>query len=408
MKIALETLGCKLNQAETEALARQFVQAGHELVQQPAEADVYILNTCTVTRTADAKARHLLRLAHRRNPDVFIIATGCYAQRMAPELTAIEGVNCVVSNTDKENLLRILEGIPRKDNPVVDSSHPSAPFRTRSFLKIQDGCQNFCAYCIVPFVRSKETSVPPEVILDEIKKRTAEGYQEIVLTGTRVGGYAYAGAYANLQGLLRRILDETTIPRIRLSSLQPQEISTELIKLWQSNRLCPHFHLSLQSGSAGVLKRMNRRYSPEDYQKVVKLIRREVPAVAITTDVIVGFPGETDTEFEESLEFCRQIGFARTHVFSYSPRSGTKAAEMEGQVTDQIKKERSRQMLTLAKESAQKYRESFAGESMDVLWEKQTDDGDWTGITGNYIRVYEKSGDNLSNKMLKTRLKKQW
>jgi threonylcarbamoyladenosine tRNA methylthiotransferase MtaB len=257
----------------------------------------------------------------------------------------------------------------------------------------------------VPFVRSKENSVPPDVILEEITKREAEGYQEIVLTGTRVGGYAYAGAYANLQALLRRILDETTIPRIRLSSLQPQEISIDLIKLWQNTRLCPHFHLSLQSGSAGVLKRMNRRYSPADYQKVVKLIRREVPAVAITTDVIVGFPGETEQEFEESLEFCRQIGFARIHVFSYSPRSGTKAAEMEGQVTDQIKKERSRKMLALAKESAQKFRESFAGESLDVLWEKQTDDGDWTGITGNYLRVYGKSDDNLSNKMSSTKIK---
>jgi threonylcarbamoyladenosine tRNA methylthiotransferase MtaB len=405
MKIALETLGCKLNQAETEALARQFVQAGHELVQQPDEADVYILNTCTVTRTADAKARHLLRSAHRRNPDVFIIVTGCYAQRMAAELTVIEGVNRVVDNSEKENLLQILKGIPRNDNSVKDSSHPSTPFRTRSFLKIQDGCQNFCTYCIVPFVRSKENSVPPDVILEEITKREAEGYQEIVLTGTRVGGYAYAGAYANLQALLRRILDETTIPRIRLSSLQPQEISIDLIKLWQNTRLCPHFHLSLQSGSAGVLKRMNRRYSPADYQKVVKLIRREVPAVAITTDVIVGFPGETEQEFEESLEFCRQIGFARIHVFSYSPRSGTKAAEMEGQVTDQIKKERSRKMLALAKESAQKFRESFAGESLDVLWEKQTDDGDWTGITGNYLRVYGKSDDNLSNKMSSTKIK---
>jgi threonylcarbamoyladenosine tRNA methylthiotransferase MtaB len=405
MKIALETLGCKLNQAETEALARRFVQAGHELVQQPDEADVYILNTCTVTRTADAKARHLLRLAHRRNPDVFIIATGCYAQRMALELTAIEGVNRVVDNSEKENLLQILKGIPRKDNSVKDSSHPSSPFRTRSFLKIQDGCQNFCAYCIVPFVRSKETSVPPDVILKEITRREAEGYREIVLTGTRVGGYAYAGAYAKLQGLLQRILSETKIPRIRLSSLQPQEISPELIRLWQNNRLCPHFHLSLQSGSAGVLKRMNRRYSPEDYQKVVKLIRREVPSVAITTDIIVGFPGETDREFEESLEFCRQTDFARIHVFSYSPRSGTKAAEMEGQVSDQIKKERSRKMLALAEESSLKFKASFTGEAMDVLWEKQTDDGDWTGMTGNYIRVYGKSGDNLSNKVSSAKVK---
>ena len=398
MKIALETLGCKLNQAETESLARQLVQAGYVLVQHPAEADVYILNTCTVTSAADAKARHLLRLARRKNPDVYIIATGCYAQRTASELTAIEGVNCVVDNCEKENLLQIVQKILKKDNPAHDTPHPSAPFRTRSFLKIQDGCQNFCAYCIVPYVRSKETSVPPDVILAEIKKRHDEGYQEIVLTGTRVGGYAYADAYANLMGLLQRILNETKISRIRLSSLQPQEISPELIKLWQNTRLCPHFHLSLQSGSAGVLKRMNRRYSPADYTQTVKMIRKQVPAVAITTDVIVGFPGETDEEFAESLEFCKQTGFARIHVFSYSPRSGTAAAKMEGQVTDQIKKERSRKMLALAEESAHKFRDSFTGELMDVFWEKQTDDGDWTGITGNYIRVFAKSDRNLSNK----------
>ncbi|MGP8081078.1 MAG: tRNA (N(6)-L-threonylcarbamoyladenosine(37)-C(2))-methylthiotransferase MtaB [Dehalococcoidales bacterium] len=402
MKIALETLGCKLNQAETESLARQFIQAGYELVQHPGGADVYILNTCTVTHAADAKARHLLRLAHRQNPDVFIIATGCYAQRAAAALTAIEGVNCVVDNSEKSNLLQILKAIPKKDNPTKDSNYLSALFRTRSFLKIQDGCQNFCAYCVVPFVRSHEISVPPDVIIDEIRQRTAESYQEVVLTGTRVGGYTFPGL--DLRGLLQRILNETKIPRLRLSSLQPQEISPVLIKLWQNSRLCPHFHLSLQSGSKGVLERMNRRYSPKDFQKTVKLIRQEVPAVAITTDVIVGFPGETETEFEESLEFCRQIGFARIHVFSYSPRSGTAAVVMAGQVSDKAKKERSRQMLALAAESAQKFRESFAGEALDVLWEKQTDDGDWTGMTGNYIRVFAKSHENLGNKKSKIKI----
>jgi threonylcarbamoyladenosine tRNA methylthiotransferase MtaB len=403
MKIALETLGCKLNQAETEALARQFVQTGHEIVQQPAEADVYILNTCTVTRTADAKARHQLRLAHRRNPSMFIIATGCYAERTAVELESIEGVNYVADNSEKENLLQIIEKIQKKDKLLKDEPHAPAPFRTRSFLKIQDGCQNFCAYCIVPYVRKKETSIPPDVIIKEIKERTAEGYQEIVLTGTRVG--AYNSTSIDLKELLMRILAETTMPRIRLSSLQPQEITPELIKLWRNKRLCPHFHLSLQSGSATVLKRMNRRYSPADYQEMVELIRREVPGVAITTDIIMGFPGETDKEFEESREFCKQIGFARIHVFSYSPRSGTAAAKMGGQVSDNIKKERSRIMLALAEESAQRFKERFAGAAMDVLWEKQTEDGDWTGMTGNYIRVYKKSAKNLSNKLITTKVK---
>ena len=403
MKIALETLGCKLNQAETESLARQFVEAGYELVEHPNEADVYILNTCTVTRTADAKSRHLLRSAHRQNPGVFIIATGCYAQRVEGELKNIEGVKCVVDNNEKDNLLQILKEITQKAQIVKVPTGAAAAFRTRSFIKIQDGCRNFCAYCIVPYVRSSEVSVPPDAIINEIKQRAVEGYQEIVLTGTRVGGYTFSGT--DLRGLLERILNETKISRIRLSSLQPQEISPELIKLWQNYRLCPHFHLSLQSGSAEVLKRMKRHYTPEDYQKIVNLIRQDVPAVAITTDVIVGFPGETDKEFEESREFCKQIGFARIHVFSYSPRSETEATKMPGQVPDKVKKERSQQMLALAEESTREFKESFAGVAMDVLWEKQTDDGDWTGTTGNYIRVFTKSDENLSNKLRATEVK---
>jgi threonylcarbamoyladenosine tRNA methylthiotransferase MtaB len=403
MKIAIETLGCKLNQAETESLARQFVQAGYDLVERSDKADVYILNTCTVTRIADAKSRHFLRLAHRRNPNAVIIVTGCYAQRAASELSDIEGVNCVIGNAEKSNLIQILQKIPQKEASAESSPKSPSPFRTRSFIKIQDGCRNFCAYCIVPFVRSNEVSVPPDTIISEIKQRATEGYQEIVLTGTRVGAYDYSGV--NLRKLLERILVEANIPRIRLSSLQPQEISPDLIKLWENNRLCPHFHLSLQSGSASVLERMKRRYTPVDYQRVVNLTRSEVHSVAITTDVIVGFPGETDQEFEENLEFCRHIGFARIHVFSYSSRSGTEAAKMARQVSDKVKKERSQKMLALAEESALKFRESFAGESMDVLWEKQTDDGDWSGITGNYIRVFTKSDKNLSNKLLSTEVK---
>jgi len=403
MKIALETLGCKLNQAETEALARQFVQAGHELVQRPDEADVYILNTCTVTHTADAKARHLLRSAHRKNHDLFIIAAGCYAQRTSAELNEIEGVNCVIDNSRKANLLQIVEHLPQKTPAVKSLKDTPFPFRTRSFIKIQDGCQNFCAYCIVPYVRNIETSVSPYAIIKDINQRTAEGYQEIVLTGTRVGGYDFAGV--NLKNLLERILSETTIPRVRLSSLQPQEISPGLIKLWKNNRLCPHFHLSLQSGNKTVLERMKRRYTPADYLRAVDLIRKEVPSVAVTTDIIVGFPCETDREFAESLAFCKQIGFAKIHVFSYSSRSGTKAADMPGQVPDKVKKERSQQMLALAEESASNFKESFVGESMDVLWEKQTDDGDWSGITGNYIRVFVKSDNDLTNKLQSAKVK---
>ena len=402
MKIALETLGCKLNQAETESLARQLLDAGYELTQHPAEADVYILNTCTVTHTADAKARHLLRSARRQNADVYIIAAGCYAQRANAELGAVEGVNRVVDNSEKANLLQIIKEIPQKARTGKESTGTGSSLRTRSFIKIQDGCRNFCAYCIVPYVRENETSVAPETIIGEIKQRAAEGCQEIVLTGTRVGGYGFSGL--DLKGLLERILNETEISRVRLSSLQPREISPELIKLWHNPRLCPHFHLSLQSGSAAVLKRMKRQYTPAEYLEAVALIRKEVPAVAITTDIIAGFPGETDKEFAESLALCKEVDFARIHVFSYSPRSGTEAAKMPGQVSDKIKKDRSLRMLALAEDCVKRFKESFAGVEMDVLWEKQTGDGDWTGITGNYIRVFAKSKDDLANKVRQAKL----
>ncbi|MBN1643711.1 MAG: tRNA (N(6)-L-threonylcarbamoyladenosine(37)-C(2))-methylthiotransferase MtaB [Dehalococcoidales bacterium] len=404
MRVAFETLGCKLNQAETESLARQFITAGHEIVNSVDKADIYILNTCTVTHTADAKSRHLLRSAHRRNPSAVLIATGCYAQRDARELTEIEGVNLVAGNDEKARLLQIVEksGYPNSGGKSGSLSlKPS--LRTRSFLKIQDGCLNFCAYCIVPFVRRNEMSVPPDIVVNEAKQRAREGYQEIVLTGTRVGSYSYGGV--NLKGLLERIVNETEIPRLRLSSLQPGEISSGLIDLWKDSRLCPHFHLSLQSGSAGVLTRMRRRYTLDDFEQTVDIIREKVPAVAVTTDVIVGFPGETDRESKESMGFCRRMNFARIHVFPYSPRSGTEAAEMTGQIADSVKKERSSIMLRLAAESARKFREQFAGESLDVLWEKQTGEGVWSGITGNYIRVFSKDKRDLSNKLVSVKIK---
>ena len=319
VKIALDTLGCKLNQAETELLAKQFAEAGYRLVSSVDRADVYILNTCTVTHIADSKSRHRLRLAHRQNPDALIIATGCYAQRAHQELAQIDGVSLVVGNEQKLNLLQLLEesgyiGSPACGQGNSASSHITG-FRTRAFIKIQDGCNSFCSYCIVPLVRGREKSLPVDQVVAEIKSRLANGYKEVVLTGTEIGSYNYNGV--NLSGLLERILAEVDITRLRLSSLQPQEISPELIRLWRDRRLCHHFHLSLQSGSDGVLNRMKRRYSVSDYQQAVSLIRASVPEAAITTDIIVGFPGETDKEFQESYDFCWQMEFARIHVFSY-------------------------------------------------------------------------------------------
>jgi len=401
-KIALDTLGCKLNQAEAELLARKLTEAGYALIPSVNEADAYILNTCTVTHIADRKSRHLLRQAHRINPKAKLVAVGCYADLAPQELAKIEGVGLVLGNTQKSNLVERLQelGFP--------ACSPQAYFdgaRTRAFLKVQDGCHNFCAYCIVPFVRSEEMSIPVAEVMAEVKKRVAEGYHEVVLTGTEIGSYHCDGV--NLKGLLERILAETDIVRLRLSSLQPQEISPEFIELWQDSRLCPHCHLSLQSGSDSVLARMRRAYTTKDYQNAVNLVRGVVPEAAITTDIIVGFPGETAAEFQESYDFCRQIEFARIHVFPYSKRRGTEAARMLNQISDKVKKKHSQQMLALAKESARNFHQKFLGKTMKVLWEQQ-EKGVWSGYTGNYIRVYTRSEKDLANKFLSVKLEKNW
>ncbi len=405
MKIALDSLGCKLNQAETELLARQFAEAGYRLVAPTDGADVYILNTCTVTHIADSKSRHQLRLAHRRNPGALVVATGCYAERARYELAQIEGVDLVVGNEEKPHLLRLLRESGRLGNPAHiqgdSTGHPYDGFRTRTFIKVQDGCRNFCSYCIVPLVRGGEKSLPAEQVVAEVRHRLAQGYKEVVLTGVKIGAYNYNGV--KLKQLLEHILAETGVTRLRLSSLQPQEISPELIELWRDRRLCPHFHLSLQSGSNGMLGRMKRRYSASDYQQSVSLIRALVPEAAITTDIMVGFPGETSAEFEESYDFCQRLGFARIHVFPYSPRRGTEATQLPQPVASQVKKQRSQKMLALAQESAQTFRLKFSGKVMPVLWEKQSD-GIWSGYTPNYIKVYTRSSEDLTNKLLPVKL----
>ncbi len=407
-RVALDSLGCKLNQAETQLLARQFADAGYRLVSPADEADVYILNTCTVTHIADRKSRHWLRLAHRRNPDALLVATGCYAQRAPQELARIEGIDLVSGNEQKPHLLQLLEETGRLNCPACVqgdlTSSSRIDFRTRAFIKVQDGCNNLCSYCIVPLVRGREKSLPVDQVVGEVRHRVANGYKEVVLTGVKIGSYSDNGV--NLKGLLEHTLAETDVARLRLSSLQPQEISSELVALWGDNRLCRHFHLSLQSGNDSVLRRMKRRYSISDYLQSVSLIRALVPEAAITTDVIVGFPGETSAEFEQSYKLCQKLGFARIHVFPYSPREGTQASQMPEQVEGKVKKQRSQRMLTLAKESAQNFSRQFLGKTMPVLWEKQSGDGIWSGHTDNYIKVYTKNNKDLTNKVLPVKLTK--
>jgi threonylcarbamoyladenosine tRNA methylthiotransferase MtaB len=398
-------LGCKLNQAEIDLLAGQVAEAGYRLVSSADKADIYILNTCTVTHIADRKSRHWLRQAHRQNPDARVVAIGCYAEWAPQELAQIDGVDVVLGNEQKPYLLqRLWESRCLSRPPSVHQGGASRyhnGYRTRAFIKVQDGCRDYCAYCIVPLVRGSEKSEPVDRVVAEVRQLVADGAKEVVLTGTKLGSYKYDGV--NLEELLKHILAETDVTRLRLSSLQPQEISSGVIGLWHNRRLCPHFHLSLQSGSDDVLDRMKRHYTTADYRQAISLLREVVPEAAITTDVIVGFPGETDLEFQESYDFCRKMEFARIHVFSYSSRRGTAAAQMPNQIKDGAKKKRNQKMLTLAKESAQNFSRRFLGRTVLVLWEKQAG-GIWSGLTDNYIKVYTDSNSDLTNQLLSVTL----
>jgi threonylcarbamoyladenosine tRNA methylthiotransferase MtaB len=415
MRVAFYTLGCKLNQAETESLASQFSQAGFQIVSPNDVADIYIANTCTVTHIADRKSRHWLRLAKRRNPRALIIATGCYAQRNHQELAQL--ADLVADNTEKEHLLEIVQelSMPTSSSILKKTSichcerseaisSLAATVRTRSLIKIQDGCHGPCTYCIVPKVRPREYSLPAFQIIDEVKQKVAQGYKEVVLTGTKVG--SYRDGSVDLRDLVQRILHDTVIQRLRLSSLQPLEISTELLALWQNERLCRHFHLALQSGSETVLPRMRRGYSPDQYQRTINLIREQIPQVAITTDIMVGFPGESDEEFEQSYSFCRQAGFANIHVFPFSPRPETAAAKMPKQIKDKIKQERNQRMLELSRSCRRRFCEQFLGQTMPVLWEQETSPGSgiYSGLTSNYIRIFVHSEKTLSNEITLVKL----
>lgn len=395
MKVAIHTLGCKLNQAESELLARKFADAGYSIVSGDG-ADIYILNTCTVTHIADRKSRHLVRLWRKRNPQALIVATGCYAERAPQELAQV-GAGLVVGNEEKMNLLEFPQVGPAPASHCFVGQLVDGVSRVRSFIKIHDGCNDSCAYCIVPKVRGREHCLSVADVVNEVKSRVSAGYREIVFTGTRIGDYRHNGV--TLKELVEQVLAVTGVERLHVSSLQPQDISVELLRLWQDPRLCRHFHMALQSGSDRVLSRMRRHYSVDDYRQAVSLIRKIVPDVAMTTDIMGGFPGESIEEFEESYRFCKDTDFADIHVFSYSRRPGTLAARMPEQVSDKLKKERSLRMLQLAKESAHRYCERFLGQNMMVLWEKEVAPGSdiYSGLSHNYIRVFTQSSKSLTN-----------
>ena len=409
---AIETHGCKLNQADTLTLAREFAGAGLIQVGEEEPADVYVVNSCTVTHVADRKARQSLRAARRRNPDATIVATGCYAQRSPEQLRSIESIDLVFGNVDKSRLVQqVIEwrGKPTVPCAVGDDSEYVMPRigRTRAMVKIQEGCNQVCAYCIVPKVRGRERSIPTDDLVSEVRRLVAGGYKEVVLTGTQLGSYGFDLAGASLTALVSSILSQTEVERLRVSSLQPKEITDELLALWDDDRLCPHFHMPLQSGSDSILKRMRRCYTAAEYGETAERIQDRIPRAAVTADVIVGFPGETYEDFQASYSLSESIGFADMHVFPYSVRPGTSAAHYPDQVHPQAKKERLNSLLELAKRQKIRFRKERLGEVRPVLWESEVVHQGvthWTGLTDNYIRVRTRSNLSLLNVVTPTML----
>lgn len=397
--VSIHTLGCKLNQAESESMSRVLDAAGFS-VTSGGRADAFIINTCTVTHIADRKCRHMVRMLRKQNPQALIVVTGCYAERAGEEIRKC-GADLVVDNRGKMRVPMLLQERLSGSGRMVEGVGLE---RVRSFIKIQDGCRNFCSYCIVPLVRSDVYSVDAATVLKEIKARVADGYREVVLTGTEIG--SYRDGDTGLGDLIGMILRETGVARLHLSSLQPQHIGGGLLELWQDRRLCRHFHIALQSGSDAVLKRMRRRYDRRAYIKAVDRIRDIIPDASVTTDIMVGFPSESEAEFQESYAFCREMEFAALHVFSYSARPGTPAAGMEGQVDEKVKKQRSLEMLELAASSAAKFAARFTGKTLQVLWENEVRQGSgiYSGLTDNYIRAYTKSTSGLANTLTNARM----
>ncbi|HWQ27994.1 MAG TPA: MiaB/RimO family radical SAM methylthiotransferase, partial [Dehalococcoidia bacterium] len=386
-----------------EAIARELIARGCEVIDRPSVADAYIINTCSVTHVADRKSRHLVRLARRLGgPNAPVALTGCYPETAGAEVARATGADLVLGNRDKPALVTSLLGHARRP-----AHAPARPLRTRAFVKAQEGCNDVCAFCIVPRTRGREVSVPVDRVVAEVAQREAAGVQEVVITGTQLGAYG-RDIGATLADLIRAVLAETSVPRIRVSSLQPQDITPELVALWEDPRLCRHVHLALQSGCDATLARMRRRYDTKRFREAVELIRAAVPGVAITTDVIVGFPGETPSEFEMSLAFCEDVGFAGIHVFPYSRRQGTTADKLPGHVAPPVKQERVRRMLAVAEASARRFREAHVGQVVSVLWEGRARGdpaGDtWEGLTDDYVRVRARSGADLLNRITGARV----
>jgi threonylcarbamoyladenosine tRNA methylthiotransferase MtaB len=406
--VSVVTLGCKLNQADSEVIARQLGGEGVQVVDRAIKgADAFVINTCSVTHVADRKARHAVRHARRLSPNAQVVLTGCYAETAPPNIAETIGADLVAGNAAKPLVPeRILEKLRSAGDPAIGCEAPESG-RTRAFVKIQEGCSEMCAFCIVPYTRGREVTRPIDEVIEEVRAREAEGYLEVVLTGTQLGNLGrdlgWPRAEQGPYRLLSRLLEATSIPRIRLSSLQAQDIHPTLLDLWQDSRLCPHFHLPLQSGSDPVLDRMRRRYTPDEFRRAAALIRERVAKVAITTDVIAGFPGETDEDFEATASLCEEIGFAQTHAFPYSRRPHTGADKLPGHLPPPVRRARLERLLDIGRRSSERFRGSLIGRSVPVLWEQRTE-GLWQGLTPNYVRAYTSADADLANTVQTVRL----
>ena len=414
LRVSILTHGCKLNQSDSDALARGFQDAGYSVVGPSDQADVYVLNTCTVTHVADRKARRTLRSLRRRNPSALVAATGCYVQRAPDALTAMPEVDLVAGNDGKDHLVEMVRSArsgPAPDAPPVpgqaDPPVPPPAARCRAMVKIQEGCDQVCAYCIVPKVRGRERSIPPGDILATVRRRARQGYKEAVLTGTQLGSYGFDIPGTSLRDLLRLLLRESGMERLRVSSLQPQELTDGLLETWQDRRLCPHFHMPLQSGSDRVLKAMRRRYTAREYADAVARVRGAAPDAAITADVIVGFPGEDEDDFRQSMDLAKEAAFAGIHVFPYSPRPGTSAAYLRPRVDASAIGRRMAMMLDLARAQAHAFRAAALGSVRPVLWERVSVRGGravLAGLTDNYLKVVAHGPPSLVNSVSLARL----
>ena len=403
MKVAFSTLGCRVNVYESEAMAEKFIREGYEVVEANEEADVYVINTCTVTNMGDKKSRQIISRARRLNENAIIAVVGCYSQIAPKEVSEIPGVDVVLGTRNKGDVVYYVnkardegksqihvEGV-LKNKKFEELNIEEYQDKTRAFLKIQDGCNRFCTYCIIPYSRGSVCSKDPKKVLEEVNKLAEHGFKEIILSGIHTASYGLdLEGNVNLINLIEEIEKVEGIERIRIGSIEPAFFTPEVIeKIKGFKKLCPHFHLSLQSGCDATLKRMNRRYTAEEYAASVDLLRETLPDVSISTDVIVGFPGETEEEFNETYKFLERIKLTKTHVFKYSPRKGTKAAEMKDQIDGSIKDKRSKLLIELSNKNEKEFIEKFIGKEMDVLIETEVkgQEGIYEGYTRNYIKV---------------------